>query len=225
MTQTPFWKSSLRLTLAPVELKVAFTVVDFVSGSGSHPGGILNPLRLFHQADAARWGRLEFIDVDRFVIEELTAIHAQLGQDRNDLVDAGRYTRELQGLESLPPNSSLLFLGYFAMLESLLTHQPDPKDPLDSITRQVKSKVALLDHRLRCPLDYSGFDHVSTDKIWTKMYDYRSCLAHGGVADFGQRLAVLRDHKNALGLLKQSVKALVRHALIEPQLVADLRNC
>jgi len=37
--------------------------------------------------------------------------------------------------------------------------------------------------------------------------------------------AALKSPSNALELLKQTVIAVIRHALVEPQLVADLRNC
>ncbi len=48
-------------------------------------------------------------------------------------------------LKALPHFSPLRFLGYFAMLESLLTHAPNPSDPYDSITRQVQKRRALLE--------------------------------------------------------------------------------
>ncbi len=58
------------------------------------------------------------------------------------------------------------------------------------------------------------------------MYHYRSLLAHGGVPNFQEReLRILRNHDNALKLLKDTVKATIRQALIEPQLLVDLREC
>jgi hypothetical protein len=57
------------------------------------------------------------------------------------------------------------------------------------------------------------------------MYDYRSRVAHGGVADFTGKLRILRNHEEALKLVKDTTKAVIRHALKEPQLLIDLREC
>jgi hypothetical protein len=141
------------------------------------------------------------------------------------LVDVKRFTRQLQDLEALPPSSPLRFLGYFAVLEALLTHLPKPTDPYDSITRQIKKKVSLLDHRWQPTIDYSSFAGADPERIWTKMYAYRSSLAHGGAPTFDGELQILESHDNALKLVKQTVKAIIRQALIEPELLADLRDC
>jgi hypothetical protein len=58
------------------------------------------------------------------------------------------------------------------------------------------------------------------------MNDYRSVVAHGGIPDFtGGELAALKSPDQALKLLKETTKALIRHALSEPQLIVDLRDC
>ena len=58
------------------------------------------------------------------------------------------------------------------------------------------------------------------------MYAYRSAVAHGGIPNFTRGdLAGLKSPNQALKLLKESTKALIRHALSEPQLIVDLRDC
>jgi hypothetical protein len=141
------------------------------------------------------------------------------------LLSLERLTRQLMDLDALPSASPLLFLGYFAILESVLTHQPKKTDTIDSITRQVKHKVILLDNRWQPRIDYSAFSTEKPEKIWSAMYAYRSCLAHGGEPDFRKDLCVLRDHSMALKLLKQTVRNTIRYALAEPQLIFDLRDC
>jgi hypothetical protein len=136
-----------------------------------------------------------------------------------------RHLKELNDLKGLTFESPLRFLGYFAVLESLLTHQPKPTDPYDSITRQIKTKLKLLNHKFPRPIDYGPFGNESPDKIWNKMYDYRSRLAHGGEPDFVKQHNILRNHEAALNLVKEAVKATIRFALHEPQLVEDLRDC
>jgi hypothetical protein len=73
-------------------------------------------------------------------------------------------------LKALPQHSGLKFLGYFGILESLLTHPPKPSDPCDSSTRQVRTKIALLDNRFNQKIDYSDFSGASAQTVWTKMF-------------------------------------------------------
>jgi hypothetical protein len=50
-------------------------------------------------------------------------------------------------------------------------------------------------------------------------------LAHGGAPTFNGKLKMLRSHGHALELEKQTVKAVIRQALIKPQLLSDLKDC
>ncbi len=57
------------------------------------------------------------------------------------------------------------------------------------------------------------------------MYRLRSAIAHGDTPDFKKVLKSLKDRTNARSLLIRTVRAIARQALLEPQLVADLREC
>jgi hypothetical protein len=57
------------------------------------------------------------------------------------------------------------------------------------------------------------------------MYRYRSLLALGGAPTFNGELKMLRSHGHALELAKQTVKAVIRQALIKLQLLSDLKDC
>src|SRR5271157_232548 len=209
--------------LAPVELEIAFKIGELSNGESG--GYTLHPGRLFYRMQEAGWGRFGFVKIGAAEIEQIKNLLAPLEAHDRSEIDVDRLTDELLELDALPPRSPLLLLGYFGMLESLLTHQSDPKDPLDSITRQIKNKVALLDNRFDHRLDYSSFAEASAEKIWTRMYELRSRLAHGDAPNFEGKLSILRDHQNALQVIRQTVKAVLRQALREPKLVADLKNC
>jgi len=211
------------LLLAPLELRVGFTAIRW---NGAAKGLMVHHERLFQKLYAARrWQEQTLLDVTLQDVEEIVKLLAQLKQHDNDLVPVKRITVGLGDLEALPRNSPILFLGYFALLESLLTHKPRPYDTLDSITRQIKKKIALLDKRFQHHLDYGPFAGASADKIWGSMYHYRSTLAHGDTQGADGKLPILGNHGNALQLVKQTVKAVARQALTEPQLLDDLRNC
>jgi hypothetical protein len=125
-------------------------------------------------------------------------------------------------LAPVPRCNGLHMLGLFAVLESLLTH--DAKGAYDSLTHQIRSKMVLLGKRLTKPLDYGVFGPADPATIWWKLYQVRSCIAHGGRLNFS-KLQVLKDERTAEAFLLTATKALLRHALKEPELVLDLRAC
>jgi hypothetical protein len=85
-------------------------------------------------------------------------------------------------LDELTDSSNAKFLGYFSVIESLLSHDPDRYDPVDSITRQLKRNLTLLDHRMPPSenLEFSEFQNATREQIVGKLYGIRSAVAHGG---------------------------------------------
>ena len=206
-------------------MELGFTVLREPGGRLGTFGLILHPDQLFHVVGAGQWDQTFFVDVTAADVIAISAIHDQLRQHDNSLINVNRLATQLRQLKALPHGTPLRFLGYFAILESVLTHAPKPNDPYDSITRQVKKKLLLLDHRWQPTIDYSPFRGTDPERLWAKMYDYRSRLAHGDEPTFTGDLAVLGKHAKALKLIKETAKAVIRQALIEPQLMVDLREC
>jgi hypothetical protein len=214
------------LSIAPFELKIGFVLLRGLSPElYGHPALIMHPGRLFQLARGISERYVEFVDITLPVIEHLRLLHDRIRTFDNAITDMKRLTDQMLELEALPQDSPLLFLGYFAILESLLTHKPDPKDTIDSIARQVKRKLTLLDNRWDPRVDYAAFQATKPEKVWGAMYGYRSCLAHGSNADFGGDLQILGEPSRALRLIKDTLKAVLRQVLMEPQLIVDLRNC
>lgn len=210
--------------LSHVELEVGFTIYHLDPWAGSLES-IWSNARLFHVLETVPWSSDFLVDVSTADVSEIKAIHTSLRSYDHAVLDLKRFFIQMSHLKGLPHGSPLRFLGYFGILESLLTHNPRPNDTIDSITRQVKKKLTLLDRQFVKAIDYSGFGQVNPEKVWTKMYAYRSVIAHGGRPDFTRDLAVLMNPQQALKLLKETAKALIRHTLNEPQLIVDLREC
>lgn len=221
--------------LAPVELEIAYTTLYCTDPKyADHPvASRYYPNRLFQVFSRAREqlfyrprdDRKFFVEIGTADVAEIAEIHALLEGHGSQLIKEKKLLDQLGSLKGLPDESPLRFLGYFALLESLLTHQPEPTDPYDSITRQIVNKLNLLDHRLPRPIDYGQFGNVPPETVWKKMYKCRSLVAHGGEPDFSKDLHVLRSQEDSLKLIKDTTKAVIVQALREPQLVADLRQC
>jgi hypothetical protein len=213
------------LSIASCDIKIAFTLMKGPFGNSNHPTLIFDPGRFFYLLRGVREGHVPFEDVTASDAEDIRSLHNQLRLCEHSIVNIKRIIQQILDLEALSPRSTLPFLGYFAILESLLTHQPKKTDTIDSITRQIVKKVTLLDNRWQPRIDYGPFRGAKPETVWSVMYAYRSSLAHGGEPDFKTDLQSLGDHHCALKLLKQTVKGVLRQALIEPQLILDLRNC
>jgi hypothetical protein len=211
--------------LAPLELEVGFIVRHLQTGDELRPGVSWNAGRLFHVLEDAEFNPCFFVDVSEQEIETIQQVHARLREHNERLMDVRHLVTQVGELKALPHRSALRFLGYFAILESLLTHAPKASDPYDSITRQVRRKLMLLDHRWTHPIDYSPFCGATPETVWSKMYSYRSLVAHGGEPKFEKDLKVLQNEETALKLIKETVKAVIRQTLSEPQLLLDLREC
>ena len=76
-------------------------------------------------------------------------------------------------------------------------------------------------HRRLCTLNRSEW--VQRDQAPAELG--RSSLAHGDAPDFKKDLHVLVSPDVAMALLRSAMKAVVRLALVEPRLIADLREC
>jgi hypothetical protein len=73
-------------------------------------------------------------------------------------------------------------LGHFGVLEDLLSHPPEPHDPVDSITRQLRRNLVLLDHHRppRAGLGLDASPNATAAQVISHLYSYRSAVAHGG---------------------------------------------
>jgi len=125
-------------------------------------------------------------------------------------------------------NRSLVkVLSYFAIIESLLTHPPDPADTIGSLTHQIATKMSLLTKRFERTVSFSSFFPKLADpeKAWKKLYGYRGTIAHGGRPDFGGKFLPLVNTDAVRLFLKKNVKLLLLYALKEPEFLADLQKC
>lgn len=164
--------------LARIGFEIGFTIP-------SKGAFISRPMRLFHVLHNAGWflNTFPLHRISETEVTEIMAIYSHFRATDVRLIPYKRLAVQLNHLKSLPHGSPLRFLGYFGILEAVLTHAPKPNDPYDSITRQVRKKIALLNNRWSHPIDYSAFGGAKPETVWEKMYGYRSRIAHGGNPD------------------------------------------
>ncbi|NIL81990.1 hypothetical protein [Rhodococcoides kroppenstedtii] len=162
-------------------------------------------------------------------IRELVTLRAQL--DGGSFPEIARMLGLFESTAQLPDRSPQKFLAHMAIVEGLLTHAPGPTDRVDTIGRQLKRNIVLLDHRMpdHRKTELDSFGSTKPQTVIDKLYAYRSAVAHG--TDPSDRLdvfaakwpgptTVLSLHQFA----RQLTKRLLAAALREPQLVSDLKG-
>lgn len=217
------------LALAPNGIEIGFLRLNTTLKGNKLSTCVYHPPRLY-QSLSTLYEQVHSIEgvsktVSKHDGAKISEVYTRLEAHNHGVLDLNRTIGLLLELQDLPFFSPLQILGYFAVLESLLSHQPKPEDPYDSITRQIKKKLSLLNNRWSPKLDYSRFGTAGHDKIWGQMYSYRSAIAHGAIPDFKSNLLLLGSSENADVLIRDTVKQTIRQALIEPQLLADLYEC
>ncbi|MCC6667202.1 MAG: hypothetical protein IT375_25875 [Polyangiaceae bacterium] len=218
---------STALTPWPLEEGASVLDENFTNGTGIGFGFSVKTKALDRFAWASSSSEQPFVTLDDAGIQELRATYTAYKNHDNAVVDLHAAVRRYWTLKEVPENSDMHLLGLFGILESLLTHKPDDKDPTDSLTRQIKNKMNLLNTRFKRPLPYSErLGQVDPIKVWGALYGLRSCAAHGTTADFKSgSLRILKSAAAAKELVGLAVVATMRQALEEPALVRDLKGC
>lgn len=159
-------------------------------------------------------------------LEELSELYKNFKKIEKLYPEIIKSIQLFHSINFIPKSSNFQILGLFITIESLLTHAPAPKDPTDSLGRQIKSKIPLINNRVDKPISHNNhFGEINEDTLWKKLYSYRSAIAHGNMPEFAKDLRILKDTSTVYNYLHHITKMLLRQALIEPKLFHDLKQC
>ena len=123
-------------------------------------------------------------------------------------------------------HSSLMTLILFSIIESLVAHKPRRAETLDSITHQIKNKLNLLSKRFDLTVKHQEhFGEINYPNLWSKLYRLRSDIAHGQRYNFVGENSCLKSVENSNIFLDKVTRELIKLAILEPELIADLREC
>lgn len=164
-----------------------------------------------------------------FELSEVRELYSRQQAVRGAYPYIERAHGQYRTLLHLPREEPFSWLAHFSFIESLLAHKPDPKDPTDSLSRQVSSKLTLLSKRFTPPLDHREYfcHETLSDPItfWKRMYALRSNIAHGQSIFSGNLNPLEASRDNLREFLQYVALQSLKFAIREPILVADLRNC
>jgi hypothetical protein len=156
-------------------------------------------------------------------LSDLRTAYDQMLDVRSKFVGLHRACSMFHRLCTMASHSNLSVLGYFSVIESLLTH--NPHGDYDSLGHQIRTKMSLLSNRFAEPIDYKVFGDLTPDRAWSKLYEFRSRIAHGAELTFDGSLKALVNSGTVEDFLRETTRLILRQALREPQLFADLQAC
>ena len=172
------------------------------------------------------------VTIDNQELEELTSLFlkwkAMLNESKAGeevYPEIGRALKMFDTLKLLPKQSDFEILSLFSIIEMLITREPEGAGDA-SITKQIRGKMPMLLKRaIKVMPTPEVLKEVSAEKIWNALYDLRSCLAHGSVANFQKgRHALLKSHQIASEYLRDAVASLINLAIHDPWLLRDLKS-
>jgi hypothetical protein len=150
----------------------------------------------------------------------------QLGDQYTFLHDA---INNYEHLHTIPKHSPLSILGYFAILELLITHKPRSNETLDSVTHQVSNKMILLQETFLSDSKLSPSQYFSNGsdnkKLWKLLYSYRSNLAHGVSPDFSSDFKKLSNPEIVYSFIKEITRHVIIFGLENQRFLFYLREC
>jgi len=178
------------------------------------------------------------------LISDTTRIPEVLSVDTDELLEIGnnynlisdldkdsyrnifRAIQDFYFTKNISKISSLLVVAYFSIIECIIIHKPKPEDTIDSISRQIKTKMYLLSKRFQRDIDYKAyFGKAKFETIWGKLYSYRSSIAHGDDIKFNGEFKILKNKDNVHEFLKETIKLLLLYAITNPDFILDFREC
>lgn len=169
--------------------------------------------------------------IDFEELKECLDLRASLDEDRFKSISLA--LKRFLSLGSLP-RSDMKVLGYFAVIEGLLSHSPKSNESADSISRQLKRNLILIENRLLTSelIGLSGKDGTQASKCITNLYSYRSELAHGNSSTtskdkLAKNLGIKQGRDWEAGIdsfLRTLVRRILKQSLREPQLITDLKG-
>jgi len=178
----------------------------------------------YHQLELMSEGNKQpYAHIDETYLNNLSHYHGKIAKG---FAEGSRVSRALglyANTDRLETESALLTLSYFSIIESLVTNG---RSGGESITNQLKHKLQLILRRvIGAPDGSTMFGGMKYEKLWSKLYCFRSDIAHGNNYDFVKDYSALDSITRVNLYLDGVVAALIRLAIDEPVLVEDLRVC
>lgn len=193
---------------------------------GEFAGNMTMPMHLVERYNSPEEANLNAVNIRENELKAVSRIYENINKLPKKYTFVEHSMKNFYEIKKLPKNSDLCVVGYFSIIEALITHEPRLNENLDSIGHQVRNKIILLKKKFnRKIIEGNYFLHATENKIWQQLYSYRSCVAHGNIPDFNSKFQVLKNRNIVNKFLRETIKELLILALEDPEFFEDIKNC
>ena len=161
------------------------------------------------------------------IIEVLSRVEDMINPQSDSMKNMADSIRKYYDLQLLPFHSPMYILGLFSVIESLITHAPKQNDIHSSIASQIASKLELLNKTYfkNFNVHDSRFHEIAFDKLWKKLYSYRSQIAHTAKHEISGDLHILKSPELVRRYVEEQTKELLRFSLSNHEFLKYLKAC
>ncbi len=178
---------------------------------------------LHKQTNGLKYGLFDHYDFTLSDIEELKQNYNLVSKQYLKDEFLTRALSNFRLLQETPDYYSYLNLNLFALLEMLVTSRPGINTP--SIINQLKTKTKRILDLENFKLSFEEvFIETNENHIWNKLYDYRSCLAHGSFVNFEKELKKLKSEEVVFDFLKNLLKKLLKIFLLQKENALEIKK-
>jgi len=208
----------------PNDIQVGFYFMQFGSAGGEGFGWQSQSIQTFYNSSSVYDGFVAEVSIeDLQLVSETYSLLKELPSEYEHISRAFHRFMELRDILRF---SELAIIGMFSIIESLLTHAPQLTESADSLTHQIRNKIVLVGKRFVRAISHEViFGEIGEDKLWSRLYAYRSLIVHGEHVAFTRELRILKDRKTVVNFLREICKLLLITSLKEPVLMTDLKKC
>ena len=208
------------LSLVANGIDISFTVLLFDGGMRGWSPIPAHVLRRFSESSEFA---SEPTDLPAEALEGIADIRSRLVQCRTKAPFIAGALNTFAALREVPRTSPLKIVGHCSVFEMLLTRRPRSCDD-DSVSRQFRHKLCAFVQRSSSHGCWLAEDRQRTKSFWSKIYDYRSRIAHGGQIDFDKELSGLAGYYEIEEYLCSFSRRLIRIALEHPDVISELKH-
>jgi hypothetical protein len=164
--------------------------------------------------------------IDQAALAEINGNFYAIKALSNDYEHISRALRRFHQLKWLPRSSEMVVIGLFSVIESLVSHAPKLTESADSLGHQLRTKLPMLARQFHSDLNHANFfTGLSEEKLWSKLYGYRSKIVHGEDSQLSGDLKDLKNIDAVIHFLRETSKKVLSLCLKEPQFMTDLKKC
>lgn len=223
----------IALGLSKIDLtilfSVAYTGIKTINGK-EIPGIVSNQLKTLNFFYNTQFDKLENKPITKTDVNEINSLFYSLTEfqkDKHNFEFIDKALQDYLNLQNISKESTFRILGYFSILELLLTNY---KPNENSINNQLQTKINLINNQINNPMnfrEYFGGSNTNTlEIIIAKLYQYRNDIAHGNKSDFEKQLKIFKNSQSFIQeFLRDLTKNILTFAIKNPELTSDLKKC